>query len=355
MADNRQTLLAKLAPVFGVKTENVAVEALGHILSGSEAARRALSDVVGVGGAEVGQIARVRTQATGEERARPDLAGFDGRGDERVLIEAKFWAGLTANQPVSYLERLPDEQPSALLFVAPAARVESLWVELRRRVSESASGIRLDAFHDAEALRSAAAGGARRLMLTSWKNLLDRMAAAAAAAADSHTEVDVRQLRGLAVRQDADAFLPIRQEELGLEFPRRMLGLQLLVDNATDRAVGAGWADVKGLQVRPQFWGYGRYLRLAGAQVWFGIDVVDWASSDATPLWLWFTEASLRREEGTRIALDPLRTRNPPEVFEWDDGLAVPVMLPVGVEYDAVLDAVVARLEEIAQLVGARG
>ena len=134
-----------------------------------------------------------------------------------------------------------------------------------------------------------------------------------------------------------------------------MLGLRLLVDDATDRAVGAGWADVKGLQVRPQFWGYGRYLRLAGAQVWFGIDFVDWVSCDATPLWLWFTEASLRREEGTRLALDPLRTRNPPEVFEWDDGLAVPVMLPVGVEYDAVLDAVVARLEEITQLVGAGG
>lgn len=146
MADNRRTLLAKLAPMFAVQTENVAVEALGHILSGSEPARRALSDVVRAGGAEVGRIVRVHTQATGEERARPDLAGFDGRGDERVLIEAKFWAGLTANQPMSYLERLPDQQPSALLFVAPAARVESLWAELRRHVSESASGIRLDSF-----------------------------------------------------------------------------------------------------------------------------------------------------------------------------------------------------------------
>ena len=43
MADNRQTLLAKLEPMFGAPTENVAVEALGHILSGSEAARRSLS------------------------------------------------------------------------------------------------------------------------------------------------------------------------------------------------------------------------------------------------------------------------------------------------------------------------
>ena len=134
-----------------------------------------------------------------------------------------------------------------------------------------------------------------------------------------------------------------------------MLGLQRLVDDATDRAIGAGWADVKGLQVRAQYWGYGRYLRLAGAQVWLGIDFVDWASNGATPLWLWFTEASLRREESTRLALDPLKRRDPPDVFEWDDGLVVPIMLPVGVEYDAVLDAVVARLEEIAQLISVGG
>lgn len=84
MPDNRGTLLAKLAPMFGAQTENVAVEALGHILSGSEAARRALSDVVRAGGAEVGQILQVRTQATDEVGARPDLAGLDGRGDERA-------------------------------------------------------------------------------------------------------------------------------------------------------------------------------------------------------------------------------------------------------------------------------
>ncbi len=46
MAVNRRTLLAQLAPMFGPQTENLAVEALGHILSGSEAARSTLSEVV---------------------------------------------------------------------------------------------------------------------------------------------------------------------------------------------------------------------------------------------------------------------------------------------------------------------
>ena len=72
--------------------------------------------MIAAGGANLGEIAQVRTQATGEEGERPDLAGFDRNGRERVLVEAKFWAGLTDNQPIAYLERLPANRPGALLF-----------------------------------------------------------------------------------------------------------------------------------------------------------------------------------------------------------------------------------------------
>ena len=245
--ERRQTLLAKIIPMFA-SPENVAVEALAHILSESEATRRALSAILSVGGATVGQIARVRTQATGEDGERPDLVGFDQRGRECVLIEAKFWAGLTANQPLAYLTRLSEKNPSALLFIAPAARIESLWAELCRQVSESTLDITLERLQEKEKLRSAAAGGARRLMLTSWTILLRRMAAEAAADGDSHTECDIGQLRGLAVREDADAFLPLRREELGLEFPRRMLRLRQLIDDVTELGREAGWADTRRAQ-----------------------------------------------------------------------------------------------------------
>lgn len=346
VTENRQTLLAKIVPMFA-STENVAVEALAHILSESKATRHALWDILRSGGAMVGQLARVRTQATGKDNERPDLVGFDERDQECVLIEAKFWAGLTDNQPLAYLERLPERDPSALLFVAPAARIESLWTELSRQISESALGITAESFKETQTIRSAAVGGGRWLMLTSWKNLLDRMAAEAAADTDSHAETDIRQLRGLAVREDAEAFLPLRREELGQEFPRRMLRLRELVDDATERGIQAGWADTKGLRVTPKEWGYGRYLRLGGEQTWFGIDFISWASNSRTPLWLWFSPTNTERIR--RIVESP-RQLHPCEVVQWDDGLAVPIELPVSVEYEAVRDAVVARLGEIAQM-----
>src|SRR5207249_4737659 len=46
--------------------------------------------------------------------ARPDMCRFDG-GAPRVLIENKFWAGLTENQPVEYLRRLAGYPNPAVL------------------------------------------------------------------------------------------------------------------------------------------------------------------------------------------------------------------------------------------------
>lgn len=336
--------------MFSEQTENVAVDALGHILRDSEAARGALVDVLQSGGTQLGPIVDIRTQATGADGARPDLAGFDENGTERVLIEAKFWAGLTENQPVAYLERLSESEASALLFVAPADRIESLWAELERRVLESKSGIALDSHTSNGSLRSAGAGGMRQLILISWMGLLDLMAAKAVAAADSHAETDIRQLRGLAVQEDDDAFLPLRPEELGPSVPRRLVSLKSLVDRATERLVGSGVASTKGLKVTPRATGYGRYLMLGGASAWFGLDYKRWAALRDSPIWLEFLGWARPIGE-IRRSLDELRQWVPPGLFDDGTSLHVPVELPVGVEESAVLDSVVGQLEKIARLI----
>ena len=50
--DTGNTLLAHLSSKFTGRTEDIAVETLGHILSSSEAARNGLHDVLRNGGAE---------------------------------------------------------------------------------------------------------------------------------------------------------------------------------------------------------------------------------------------------------------------------------------------------------------
>lgn len=353
MHANRTSLLAKLAPMFSGQTENVAVEALGHILAGSQPARDALSDVLRSGGAEVGTIAEVRTQVIGEDGARPDLVAFDEDGSEHVLIEAKFWAGLTENQPVTYLQRLPEWRTSALLFVAPHARRESLWAELKRRIKKSDLGISFKVEKRHDGFLSASVGGTRWVILVSWMNLLDRMATAVSGAGDSQTAADIVQLRSLAVQEDATAFMPLKVEELGPDVPRRLMGLRTLVDHATQRLRESGLVSTKGLNATPQKTGYIQYIRLVGAQAAFGVDYHKWAKLRDTPLWLILgSEKSPKPLEEIWEKLDSFLRCDPPELFKMGNRAAMPIELPLGLEQDDVLDAIVRRLEDVAHQIG---
>ena len=342
------TLLAHLAWKLSDRHEDIAVEALGYIFKSSEA-RRVLEEMLRARGADVGSIEEVRTQATGKEGARPDLAGVDRTGLERVLIEAKFWAGLTENQPVAYLERLPTNTPSALLFVSPTSKIEPLWDELCQLTGVDDQN---PASETAEEFRSVTTAGARHLMLTSWTHLLERLDGAG----DEHTTIAVQQLRGLTKMKTEDAFPPfhpLHPDELDPKIPHLLLNLQRLVDAATTSAVEAGYASTEGLRVTPQATGYGRYLSLADATAWFGVDFASWAwdSYPDTPLWLYFS-GPLSETHG---ALEPLERKDPPDCFDDNGALYVPIELPVHAEYDEVLEAVVRRLQEVSELISAAG
>lgn len=333
------TLFAQIVPKFTERTEDVAVEALGYILSQSDAARRALENTLREGGTTVGSIARVRTQVTGGKRERPDLAGLDVDGAERVLIEAKFWAERTKNQPNEYLKRLPKDRPTALLFVAPAARLETLWPELCQKADEQFTVIGVTTPGD---LRAATiSGGQRRLMLTSWAALLDLMESESKSDKDIVAERDIHQLRGLTDRAEPAPYLPLHPEEMGPKFALRMEGLQRLVEDATTCGRNAGFLKRERVATGGEG-GYGRAIRFGSVKAWFGIEVFAWADFHGTPLWL-----RLDGDENGHLKETELTERMFCPGPGWSP--RIPVELPTGVAYDEVLDSVVSRLQNIAQ------
>ena len=318
----QHTLFAQIVPMFG-QTEVAATAALRHILEQSESARSALERMLLDAGVETGPLTRFQTEAIGEEGERVDLVCYDEHGTERVLIEAKFWAGLTDNQPNTYLARLPENTPSALLFVAPAQRIETLWPELQRRAEEHHElTVTSDTPTSGELRGLSVDSNGHKMMLTSWRAVLMQMESQASLAGDRAAVRDIEQLLGLTERMDSDAFLPIHSDELGQEFPRRVLNLNRLVDDATDRAIKTDWAEAGG-RATPQRFGYGRYFRFGGVSVWFGVHFVHWAETGQTPLWL-------QPQQG--------------------DYLWHPIDLPTGVEYDNVIDRVVEQLHLTGQL-----
>ena len=312
------SLFAHIVPLYG-KTELVATEALRYILQQSEAARKALEDMVRTGGARIGTLTRFETEVSGEEGERVDLVCFDRNGTKRLLIEAKFWAGLTDNQPNTYIDGLPEHGHSALLFVAPAQRIETLWPELCRRAEANHT---LSALSESGDLRCVAIDGSdRKMMLTSWRAVLMQMETQANIAGYASTVRDIEQLRGLTERMDSDAFLPIHSDELGQDFPRRMLNLVQLIDDATQRAITNDWADIDGMRAAPQWYGFGRNLRLNGVSAWFGIDFRYWSGQGESPIWI-------HSQDG-----------------KWSD----PIYLRTSVEYPEVLYFMVEQLNVIAQ------
>lgn len=72
---NDGSLLAYLSSRFPGKTEDIAVEALGYILSTSEAARIGLSGLLRSGCAKGDDFSGIATQVGGDDGERPDLVG----------------------------------------------------------------------------------------------------------------------------------------------------------------------------------------------------------------------------------------------------------------------------------------
>ena len=349
MADN-DTLLANIIPRLTGRLENAAVESLGYILGKSAASRAELNDLARKGGAVLPPITRVLTEVSGqvgEEVTRPDLVGFDEKGNERLLIEAKFWAGLTGDQVNRYLGRLPTDGPAALLFLAPAAQMETLWPELRQLVKSAGKGLEENDAVPADmrgAVVSDTDGNAtnQHLMLVSWRSLLfDLHAAAERAMETSGITEDIRQLRGLTELMDSQEFLPFHGEDFNPVFARRLIDLRSVYDSFIGNWQGKDWVqdDHRGGADRT---GYGRYLFLAGHRAWFGFYYQPWARGDAdTPFWIQLY--GLNQPIVDRVVVE-LQTRV-------TEGKYLPIYVKTGVGQAEVVNDMLAQFKKIADAI----
>ena len=341
MIDER-TLLSFIARRHTVSREDVATNALYFILSHSNSAKRAISDFLFDGGGSL-PVARAKPWGADAIGAIPDLACYDEDGKLVALVESKFWAGLTHHQPVTYWEGLPCDRPAVLLFLAPAWRINSggLWGELVGHLCSA--GHSLGNPDRRESLITASAtSGERRLMLTSWDLLLDRLAQKAKDDCDNQASFEIAELQGLAADTTA------------AENPRHDENLKKLIADAVKRVEQSGWANSDGLTVGQGYEYYVRYLRLAGASAWLGIDYKAAKQMPGKSVWLAFYD-----DPDASVDQDTVRTRLgdlPEPGFVWgSDYTCVPIALPTGADTGATLDAIVAKMERIAKLIDSDG
>jgi hypothetical protein len=344
--DMNSSVLSYLASRFVLQPENLATEALGYILSQSSAARSALMEFSREMGAECEAPDYFTTQSSNDDGSRPDIVGKDRESAPSYFLEAKFWAGLTANQPVSYLDALPSDK-GFLLFVVPSRRVETVWPELVRRI-DRANMLMTDESTRGLSGRSARIGG-KTLALTSWSDVLQALRRAADDAGEKEVVADILQLSALCARMDAEAFIPLRGEELTSDLGRRVLQFCDLADEVTTVLEKSKKANLKGLRATGGKGWYGRYMRFGGRVVFLQYNSKEWMKRGRSPLWLdvWgptgkacTVEADLLRKSDIVVYENTRR-----------GSCSIPMYLQEGVERNEVVKSIVTQMEVVGQAI----
>lgn len=299
------TLLAHVVAQFAPRQwENVATEALSFLLQRPNA-DTAVATLLTPLGLALPDGLRWRTQAaSAEDSSIPDLVGDDGRGRHVVVVEAKFWAGLTGNQPLGYLERQDSQftgDPTVspiLLFLVPDRRVDLITAELERRL-----GLPRDTAGTTPVF---VRDGKVRVAVVSWARMLSALEVELRAAGDEAGVRDLDQLRGLCDRADREAMLPLSPEEIGADRGRRYYEFCSVVDRVTDRLVGEGLLHTRRMQSSAGKGWYGRWVatELGNRQLRIQVSARHWARVYPTPFWVRVESQTEDEELGLRSLVD---------------------------------------------------
>ena len=350
MATSSPTVLAHVAWMLRGSFEDLATEALAYILNGSDTATYAFEELLRHAGVDVAPVCEVQTQVVEVDGERPDLACLDGEAVRHVLMEAKFDAVLTENEPIKYLRNLPRDRQSALLVVAPKRRLEWLWPEMLQLV-RAESDFTVGEERKSESVVSASVGENRTLMLTSWDRLLGQLESLVKAEGAEGTLRSIAELQGVVDYENLNAFYAPSVELCDLDDDNREK-LRKLVYDAIKVGKRDGWADMTGFSSTHHENGYSRYFKMQDVSMWFGYDIRLWKCLGG-PLWLGFQDSAQERIVEIRDRLSPLRVGRSKDFFHdvpsWSQKRDfIRVNLPCSGEYPELLDVLLVQLREIA-------
>jgi hypothetical protein len=345
-------LLGFLAQRFSISEENVASESLTWILRRSEAARIAMTSLVNQTGIDVPAGLTFVGQVGNPETGRPDVVGIDEEQRERLLIEVKFAAQLTENQPRGYLKRFDLGSPGVLLVVAPTVRLSSLWAELLRAMPETAERAPSPSMAAPDGLQFEQVGR-NALALVSWRSLVTAIRDALVGGGESALDRDAEQLLALTEVMDSNAYLPLQPGDLSQRVGRQVDQLGTLIDEVRQAARGRAVLSTAGTGFSRGKIYYGYYLAAARSKksFWYGLLARAWNPNGTSPLW-----ASIPRDVATgwthhRLAhaLAPFNYPGEPGLFPDGDDFLIPLKIPVYASFAETVENLLDQLELIAQ------
>ena len=273
------TLLGQFYTKIKGSQEDIASEGLVYILQRSKNARSTINKIVkNECGIELPDLDFI-SQNIGEKLERPDISGFDDNRKERLIFEAKFWASLTENQPVNYLNRLVEN--SVLIFVCPSLRVRPIYSDVLNRIKSET-----DTFQQFDDIHAIILSGNKHILIKTWDEILGIIRIQLAQENNQPLLSDIDQIIGFCEIIDKNAFLPIQSEELSPSIPKRINSYYDVIDKVVSEIKKTGKFNTKGLKVTPQTWGYRRYARVYNFGISIDLNFEYWEKVADTPFWI---------------------------------------------------------------------
>ena len=327
------SLLAHMYSRIRGSQEDVATIALQYLVSQSNDLNHAFTHLLENRlRIEIGEGLRYTCQAVGDDKERPDMAGTDRNGNEVVLCEMKFYAGLTQNQPLTYLARLKTHDGAGLVFICPKSRLTSLWAKLIELCTDQSV---------ATVDNHCVSVNGVHMAIVTWAEVIETLYSVATATSSAYLS-DIQQLKGFCEQMDSDAFIPFVPEDLTADKAISMERYFAVVDEVYDLL----WADQnistsamgKAASYRT---GYERKMRIDDIPVFFSFDRGMWKTNTSleSPFWVAIGDHEMQASANFRQFLFSV------EDIRKEDGVWSLVYFPLEAPIDSTLDEVCAELK----------
>lgn len=266
----QNSLLAHIASNFISEYENVANSGIAYLLNEYPASQEALKVVLGVENVPTYYVTEMSTDSNG----RPDVTGLDVDGSKSVIIEGKFWANLTDNQPNNYLKELSKE--GKVLFLAPDKRLNSLELEIEKRTG----------------------GCYEKIVIISWPQFLNQIERENNKEHNHQLASDLLQMNELCRKMDTEGMPPLSESDLDPMNGRIATNFADIIEECNPVIREWEHSDFKGLRATPSKYGNGFYFRgyKFGCSLYF--DSSKWFKrNNHTPIWLIVTDNDWKKSE----------------------------------------------------------
>jgi len=316
----QESLLSHIASRFISQYENVANASIAYLLNNYKTARNGFSELFGI--SNLPQHFAVELAA--KDSGRPDVTGIDENGNSVLIIEGKFWANLTSNQPNNYFNVI--DSNGFVIFLAPGKRVESLKKEINERLGNESILI-------------------SRVRVESWSRVIDAILIKNQQEHDYKLESDARQLLDLCNRMDVEGLPPLEDSDLDPMHGKITYQLADILDQCRELLRLQGYTDFNRLKATAWKLGYGFYFRGYGLTCQLCFSSQRWYTRESqTPIWLKIRDENWKK---SNTILTMLKNVDPDNIYDDEECTSYAIQLKTGLDREELVNHIVNKVNDI--------